>query len=325
MNEAREGIGNALKNVTDSALDAGLEELNDLLDMTDDQLNEFIKDGTDKVVSSVSASYNTLITRHANTAIQKLTTLCNNAIEKYASDPAVNMADEVTKGLDDWLKTEGESVDKSSDLGYIVKAEAVKLIKENYVQVLLDKMKDVTENAETSVSNAANSITEVVEEIRTSITRVITTTSDKVIAYKDKMKEKVKESMKGGAGKLKETLNQQIDGVFGSNSGDTDSTGMASLLSFSYSDYLRLFLMIGLYTNEEGVLLRTGDVIQANMRQDTERKDFKLSDSAVYVDLYAKVQVKPTLLALPLFADVEGNPSDNVNWYTVEYKSTKGY
>ena len=225
------------------------------------------------------------------------------------------MADEVTKGLDDWLKTEGESVDKSSDLGYIVKAEAVKLIKENYVQVLLDKMKDVTENAETSVSNAANSITEVVEEIRTSITRVITTTSDKVIAYKDKMKEKVKESMKGGAGKLKETLNQQIDGVFGSNSGDTDSTGMASLLSFSYSDY----------TNEEGVLLRTGDVIQANMRQDTERKDFKLSDSAVYVDLYAKVQVKPTLLALPLFADVEGNPSDNVNWYTVEYKSTKGY
>lgn len=325
MNEAREGIGNALKDVTDVTIDTGIEELNGLLDMTDDQLTEFIKDGTDKVVNSVSTSYDTLIARHANTAIQKLTTLCNNAIEKYASDPSVDMANKVTTGLDDWLKAEGKGVDKSSDLGYIVKAEAVKLIKENYVQVLLDKMKDVTENAETSISNAANSITEVVEEIRSSITRIITTTSDKVIAYKDKMKDKVKESMKGGAGKLKETLNQQIDGIFGSNSGDTDSTGMASLLSFSYSDYLRLFLMIGLYTNEEGVLLRTGDVIQANMRQDAERKDFKLSDSAVYVDLYAKVQVKPTLLALPLFADVEGNPSDNVNWYTVEYKSTKGY
>lgn len=325
MNEARKGIGNALKDVTDVTIDTGIEELNGLLDMTDDQLTEFIKDGTDKVVNSVSTSYDTLIARHANTAIQKLTTLCNNAIEKYASDPSVDMANKVTTGLDDWLKAEGKGVDKSSDLGYIVKAEAVKLIKENYVQVLLDKMKDVTENAETSISNAANSITEVVEEIRSSITRIITTTSDKVIAYKDKMKDKVKESMKGGAGKLKETLNQQIDGIFGSNSSDTDSTGMASLLSFSYSDYLRLFLMIGLYTNEEGVLLRTGDVIQANMRQDAERKDFKLSDSAVYVDLYAKVQVKPTLLALPLFADVEGNPSDNVNWYTVEYKSTKGY
>lgn len=325
MNEAREGIGNALKDVTDSALDAGIEKLNDLLDMTDDQLNEFIKDGTDKVVGSVSASYDTLIARHANTAIQKLTTLCNNAIEKYASDPSVDMADEVTTGLDDWLKTEGKGVDKSSDLGYIVKAEAVKIIKEDYVQLLLDKMKNVTDEAKTSVSEAANGITSVVDGLRTDIVNIINTSSGKIIEYKNKMKEKVKKSMEGGAGKLKETLNQQIDGIFGSNSGDTDSTGMASLLSFSYSDYLRLFLMIGLYTNEEGVLLRTGDVIQANMRQDAERKDFKLSDSAVYVDLYAKVQVKPTLLALPLFADVEGNPSDNVNWYTVEYKSTKGY
>lgn len=325
MNEAREGIGNALKDVTDSALDAGIEKLNDLLDMTDDQLNEFIKDGTDKVVSSVSASYDTLIERHANTAIQKLTTLCNNAIEKYASDPAVSMADEVTTGLDDWLKTEGESVDKSSDFGYIVKAEAVKLIKEKYVQGLLDEMQKISSDATSSISSAAETLKKSISRIRSSITDKITSASGKVIAYKDKMKEKVKESMKGGAGKLKDTLNQQIDGIFGSNSGDTDSTGMASLLSFSYSDYLRLFLMIGLYTNEEGVLLRTGDVIQANMRQDAERKDFKLSDSAVYVDLYAKVQVKPTLLALPLFADVEGNPSDNVNWYTVEYKSTKGY
>lgn len=213
MNEAREGIGNALKDVTDSALDAGLEKLNDLLDMTDDQLNEFIKDGTDKVVSSVSASYDTLIERHANTAIQKLTTLCNNAIEKYASDPAVDMADEVTTGLDDWLKTEGKGVDKSSDLGYIVKAEAVKLIKENYVQLLLDEMKSVTDNAETSISNVANNITGIIDEVRRDIVRIISTTSDKVIAYKDKMKEKVKESMKGGAGKLKETLNQQIDGI----------------------------------------------------------------------------------------------------------------
>ncbi len=57
------------------------------------------------------------------------------------------MADEVTTGLDDWLKTEGKGVDKSSDLGYIVKAEAVKIIKEDYIQLLLDKMKNVTDEA----------------------------------------------------------------------------------------------------------------------------------------------------------------------------------
>ena len=137
----------------------------------------------------------------------------------------------------------------------------------------------------------------------------------------------LEESIRGGAGKIKETLNKQIDGVFGSGAGtnSTDSTGMASLLSFSYSDYLRLFLMIGLYQNESAILLRTGDVIQANMRQKPENKDFQLSKSATYLDFYAKVQVKHTLLALPLFAQVEKNPVEESGWYTIEYEATKGY
>lgn len=325
ISEVKSEVGSQLKEFGSSAIDSGLEELNNLLDMTDDELNEFIKVGTDKVIGSVSASFDTLVTRHANTAIQKLTTLCNNAIEAHMSDPGIKMVEKVNKELDEWLAEEGANVDKNSDLGYIVKSEAVKLIKQEYTQMLLDEMQNISSEIETSISGATNKITEIVNNLRMKITYMITTTSDKVIAYKDQMKEKVKSSMSEGAGKLKDTLNKQIDGIFGSGSESSDSTGMASLLSFSYSDYLRLFLTIGLYTNQEGILLRTGNVIQANMRQQQDRKDFKLSNSAVYVDLYAKIQVKPTLLALPLFAKVEGNPTSNENWYTIEYRSTKGY
>ncbi len=82
---------------------------------------------------------------------------------------------------------------------------------------------------------------------------------------------------------------------------------------------------IGLYTNEEGILLRTADVVQANMAKATGNTEYRLSNSAVYVEINATIQVKPTLLALPLFADVEGNPSTNQKWYTFEYKSIKGY
>ena len=141
----------------------------------------------------------------------------------------------------------------------------------------------------------------------------------------------VKDSMNEGAGKLKETLNSKIDGIFGNTdagvnlSKDKDNTGVASLLSFSYSDYLRLFLLIGLYTNEKGVILRTADAIQVNMAKQPNRSDFKMSKASMYVELSATVQVKPTLLALPLFADVQGNPKDNTNWYTIEYKNIKGY
>ena len=96
------------------------------------------------------------------------------------------------------------------------------------------------------------------------------------------------------------------------------------MLSFSYSDYLRLFLVIGLLSGE-GVLLRTADAIQANMGYIQGDDGYRLTNSAAYVEISATVQVRPTLLALPLFADVEGNPSKNERWYTFEYKEIKGY
>ena len=327
MTTVKKSVGDALTDFSETAVDEGLKQLNELLDKTDDELNEFIKGNTDKVVDAATTSFDTLVARHANTAIQKLTTLCNNAIEEHMREPATNMVNKVNQGLDEWLAEEGSNVDKASDLGYIVKAEAVKIIKEKYVQTAIDQMQQIAEKASGAVADAANMLGELMEKIKKEISRAIVMASDKVIEYKEKMKSKVKESMKDGAGKLKEALNKQIDGVFGSGAGtdSADSTGMASLLSFSYSDYLRLFLMIGLYQNESAILLRTGDVIQANMRQKPENKDFQLSKSATYLDFYAKVQVKPTLLALPLFAQVEKNPVEESGWYTIEYEATKGY
>ena len=146
------------------------------------------------------------------------------------------------------------------------------------------------------------------------------------------MIEEVDKALTEGADSLKETLNEQMSGMFGELSEssplvvkEADNTGISSLLSFTYSDYLRLFVLIALYTSEEAVLLRTADVVQVNMAHVTGEEGYLLSESAVYVDISATVQVKPTLLALPLFADVEGNPTSERNWYTIEYEGIRGY
>lgn len=187
-------------------------------------------------------------------------------------------------------------------------------------------MQSAQKNVSAEIESMGSSLNDKIAEIRIEIVRNINNACEKVKDYKSQMIEKFKSSLDDGAESIKNTLNEQIDGIFGSSSGESsDNTAVASLLSFSYSDYLRLFLMIGLYTNEEGVLLRTADAIQANMRKATSNDDYRLANSAVYVELSATIQVKPTLLALPLFADVEKNPSTNQNWYTIEYKSIKGY
>ena len=44
-------------------------------------------------------------------------------------------------------------------------------------------------------------------------------------------------------------------------------------------------MLIALYTSEEGVLLRTADVVQVNMAHVTDEEGYLLNESAVYVDI----------------------------------------
>lgn len=329
--EVADALVDAGKTAIDATLDAGLKKLNELLDMTDEQLTAAIQSGEDQVVNAVGTSFDTLIERHANTAIQKLTTLCNDAIEKSLLDPSFDMAASVSAGLDAWLQEEAQGTDTSSDLSYIVKAEAVSIIKESYIQPVLDQLQATADDAQASVADAANALNNLIGSIRLDITDAIGNVSGKVQAYKSEMIDEVRGAMAEGADSLRDTLNQRLDGIFGTSGGTgatgqiKDNTGLSSLMSFRYSTYLRLFLMIALYSGEDGVLLRMADVIQANMAMLTGQDGYRLSNSAVYVELKATVQVKPTLLALPLFAEVEDNPVTNQNWYTIDYYAVKGY
>ena len=321
--DGTEEDGTEEDNAATFVVDNGIEALNSLLDLTDEELNKKIQEGFDTIEGSIGSAYDTLISRHANTAIQKVTTLCNNAIEEHMLDTSMNMADQVSKGLDQWL-TEEKAKDGESSLSYMVKNEAVQLLKGQYINMLLEKMEQVSTSAQSSISECANEIQDVINGIRNRISLTIIRGSSAVVDYKNKMISSVRQSMNQGASNLKDTLNKQIDGIFGTGStGDRDSTGMASLLSFSYSDYLRLFLMIGLYTSESAVVLRTADAIQANMA--LKEDGYKMSNASVYVKLEATIQVKPTLLAVPLFSDVKGNPSNNQAWYSFTESMIKGY
>ena len=331
INYAKGKAAEVVKEVGTKVIDESQKKLSEFLDMTDEELSKDINAKQEEISGYLGNAYDTLIERHANTAIQKLTTLANNAIEEYAVNPSIDKVNYVSTALDNWIDEEGNGVDKSTDISYIVKKQAVDYIKQNYIETVMTAIEDAGKDAQGNVEDIAAELNGVLSKVRIHITEEINKAGSKVSEYKTQMIEEVKNSMSEGADKLKETLNSKIDGIFGnSNAGvnlskDNDNTGVASLLSFAYSDYLRLFLIIGLYTNQEGVILRTADVIQVNMAKQPNRSGFKMSKASMYVELSATIQVKPTLLALPLFADVQGNPKDNTNWYTIQYKNIKGY
>lgn len=315
-----EGVELAKKAV-DYTLDESTKKLTEMLDMTDEQLNQNLDQNAADLSKYLGDVYDTTITQHANMAIQKATTLVNNVVCREGLSPEQQVA-AVAQGLDDWLAEESASVDKNTDIAYIAKETAVQVIKDEFIPQLIAAMK----SPGNTVENQGQEILDVLDSIRYKITTTVTTANEKTKEYKTQMLEEVKGSVAQGADKLKETINSKLDQFTGNATSPVkDKTVKGALLSFRYSDYLRLFLVIGLYTNEEGVLLRIADAIQKNMSIITDEEDYVLSSSAAYVQINATIQVKPTLMALPLFNDIEGNPFSDDKSYEFEYFDVKGY
>ena len=310
------------KGVINKAKDVAVDAAGELLDQTSDKLSEMIDKGGDKIKNYATGAFDDLITRNANIAIQKLTTLTSNAFEEF-NRSGQDMEDYVNNGLDEWIAN--EQAESGGNIAFTIKKEAVNIIKSQFVQRFVDAFKSCQGAVTDSLEQMGDSINSILEEIRDKISNTIVDASDEIKRYKDEMMSELKDSMKQGAEKVSETLSNRLDGTFGSGSDADDNTEIASLIQFYYSDYLRLFLMIGLYVNDEAIILRTADAIQANMTIASENDNYMLSKSSAYVELSATVQVSPTLLALPLFADVENNPKDNRGWYTIESKGIKGY
>ena len=97
-----------------------------------------------------------------------------------------------------------------------------------------------------------------------------------------------------------------------------------------YSDYLYFFLMMGATSGEEvysSMLLRVGDLIQANMRRLTGNDKFTLDNTYCYFSLQSDVRVKPLMISLPIVSSVQGSEKmrEGTDWCTYHLNLIRGY
>ena len=99
-----------------------------------------------------------------------------------------------------------------------------------------------------------------------------------------------------------------------------DSDGDNELTCMSYSDYLRMFLLIGLHTSEENIYKRTADVIQINMSHNSELDgydSFEMKNALTGFQMNYKVQVEPLLLKIPFAKQYGSEEVINSNVWNV--------
>ncbi len=327
INEVVAQTGEIVKDIAGNVIDEGHKKLQELLNYTDEELTAKIDEVEGYVTDTVEDTYYQLITENANIAIQKLTSLAQEVLDDATLGMDQKVA-QVENNLKDWANTLGDDITSEAQ------KQAISIIVDNgYITQIIESLNlsgdNISQQGTDYINSAAEEINEIIDNLRKTITDQIINGSDMIKNAKDEAMAEIKSAAENGADELKDAINTQLDGVFGSGGSSSLSgngnTGISGLLSFSYDDYLRLFLMVSLYTDEEGVLLRTADVMQVNMAKVTGNSEYLLSNSAVYLNIYAKIQVKPTFLAMPIFADVENNPATNGTSFIVEYNNIKGY
>ncbi len=329
MSAAKKEGTDLLKGAANKAVNAVADKLGEYLDKGGEEADKFLDENREELENHISESIDDLITRHANVAIKKMISLIQNAL---SDESTKNPAEYVSKKLDEWLQSLDED---PSDISYIVKKKTVELLKEKYIASSINKIQEIEKQGMDSIEGLPEKMNAFLSEISGAVKNKLHEGTEEIKKYKNEMMNKVRGAMDEGSEKVKEELEQGIDSFFGSegqSGGESggkqsagESTGLSSLLSFRYSDYMRLFLLLGMFTNRTGILLRTADVIQLNVSQVTGNPDYLLRNAGAYLTVEAKVLVKPILMPLPLFAETFRDPLEDTSWYLIDFEATRGY
>ena len=109
----------------------------------------------------------------------------------------------------------------------------------------------------------------------------------------------------------------------------TEAVSVQLPIYFFYSDYLSLYLFIGMMASEDNIYLRAADVMQVNMANNSELEEeyaeFNMSNAKKYFTLDYHVKVRPMMITTPLAQDHTESLLDTDTWNTFSYTMTRGY
>lgn len=340
--EVKDKAVDVIRDGIDDISDNVKGKINEWLDYSEEELKNKVSDSSSELtdlVSQLEQNVNQEVERYVGVVINELTTLCTKANDMlmYNEDDKGNKITEdnkdqirldyIKRNLESWWNGEKVNMDTST-LAYKIEEETIKYL-------LNSADADITEifnSASQTVSDMGDALKGKISTLSESISTAVKNTSTEINEYISGLKTKLQESANKGIDAFRDELNNGISNLFGTGKGDSDSldidksntSSIASMFKFRYSDYLRVFLMVALVGNSNNVMAKTSDILEANMSKITGTT-FKLEKSYTYIKINAEVDVKPLLLTLPWMNDTTQKYVGGKNYYRVSYTGISGY
>jgi sugar-specific transcriptional regulator TrmB len=280
---------------------------------------------------SLESAFEAIIEDAAGGVIIMVTEACSQAVElaNAKGEDAKIMIDEVEEKLRENFN-EYIAVEKDPELKEVKEIAVNYMLEEGsiYIENLIEKMQN---RAQEDIEQVAVELQDMATEISEDITEVVRGGAELFNKYKDDAIDEIRGAISSGQTVLKESIDSAFDKFSGSI--DDDFSGLnagnpaTSIYSFKYSDYLKLFLLIGLYTNSDNIMRRVADVIQVNIDKNPAHaaEEFKMSQAYTYARISVDIEVKPIIIAIPLIANTIKKEDTDTRWYKFHYSGIAGY
>lgn len=316
------------KDAANTLIDESANYLQEILDKTDQELTELTEEQIGTLEESLNRALSAIVDDAVGGVVIMVTEECSKAVERANAmgEDAINMIHEVEAALRENFNAY-LAAEKSAKLKQI-KQIAVNYILESgtgYIEQFLEKMQN---RAKEEIEMVALDLQQLCASMTGQITgRVSTLLAD----YQKAAKDEIVNALENGQTMLKERIDNVFDEFAGSVGSDISGLNAGnpatSIYSFKYSDYLKLFVLIGLYTNSDTVMRRVADVIQVNIDQKSDHtaENFKMSEAYTYARISVDVEVKPILITIPLIADTIKDEETDTRWYKFNYSEIAGY
>lgn len=342
--KAKEELKNAATTAVNNAADKVTTAFNEVVDGAGTYITSNIEGWVEDYKKTLLAGVNDQIDALASKYIKSIADQLGNILEKPNNEiQAFNSEDIINNALGSvnvYISTlEDDNIIKKIAQNGTVQTFLNTYIDNNIknkITTAVNKVKTQSEDAYSYIMNLDKELAGLLKDKADSALsgiedKINNAVNAKVNEYKTKLENEFGEAATVAADKVIEITNDAIDsgvdtlvsyigipGTEKNNGGVTKN----SLLSFSYKQYMEMFLFLKLCTDSDKVMLRIADVLQMNMALQTKKAGYQLGTLYTYIKLDADVTLKTMLISNTWFSNATGNSLGEMK---ISYTGIRGY
>lgn len=293
-------LSGAAKFATNTALQKGTELLtnvaNDMVDSASESIDNFVNSQIDNAVNSLKSTLSdaissAVVTFYAETGLSEF----QNQIKSGSED----VKSKVTSAVNNV-----KEIIQSSNAPDAVKTAEQAMLDEIGIENLVNQMTSELKN-NVDALNQDNVVTKiqklVIEKVDQLVGKVKNTASKVIEDGTNEIKDAVNDFAKEKSEDLKQKASDAIDKYLdsGKSSGQVDANEKGKGgVTMNYKQYVKLFTLVGLISNERVMLQRCAALVQTNMNlggaaiNSSDKKDYDLQNAYTLTEIDADVQLK---------------------------------